>query len=119
MAYMNAEHTKKIRLALKEKYPDIKFSVTCDSHSTVSIAIMESTVDFSDILEGRKRCSINHYWIDRNYSTHAELFKGIMEVANDGNHDDSDLMSDYHDVGWYVDLEIGKYNKPYVQKVGA
>ena len=32
---------------------------------------------------------------------------------NDGNHDRSDPQSDYFDVGWYVDVNIGKWNKPY------
>jgi hypothetical protein len=31
-----------------------------------------------------------------------------------GNHNRSDIMSDYHDVGWYVDINIGQWNKPYI-----
>jgi hypothetical protein len=30
-----------------------------------------------------------------------------------GNHDRSDIQSDYFDVGWYVDINIGRWNKPY------
>jgi len=30
-----------------------------------------------------------------------------------GNHDRSDIQSDYFDVGWYKSVNIGKWNKPY------
>jgi hypothetical protein len=33
---------------------------------------------------------------------------------NMGNHDNSDIMTDYFDVGWYVDVNIGLWNKPYI-----
>jgi hypothetical protein len=32
---------------------------------------------------------------------------------NDGNFDKSDIQSDYFHVGWYVSVNIGKWNKPY------
>ncbi len=28
-------------------------------------------------------------------------------------YDNSDIMTDYFDVAWYVDINIGKWNKPY------
>lgn len=118
MAYMTTENVKRIRTELKEKYPNIKFSVRNEDHLAVGIAIMASDIDFSDVLEGRGHTSINHYWIDRNYPTHAELFKGIISIANKGNHDNSDLQSDYHDVGWYVHFAIGKWDKAYVRTEG-
>jgi hypothetical protein len=36
---------------------------------------------------------------------------------NAGNHNNSDVQSDYFDVGWYIDVNIGKWNKPYVATV--
>jgi hypothetical protein len=32
---------------------------------------------------------------------------------NGGNHDNSDVQTDYFDVGWYVDVNIGSWDKPY------
>jgi hypothetical protein len=32
---------------------------------------------------------------------------------NVGNHDRSDIQSDYFDVGWYVDVNVGAWNQPY------
>jgi len=33
---------------------------------------------------------------------------------NEGNHDNSDIMTDYFDVGWYISVRLGKWDKPYV-----
>jgi len=30
-----------------------------------------------------------------------------------GNHNNTDLMSDYFDVGWYISINVGKWDKPY------
>jgi hypothetical protein len=32
---------------------------------------------------------------------------------NAGNWDKSDIQTDYFNVGWYIDVNIGKWNKPY------
>lgn len=118
MAYMSTEHVKEIRNKLKAKFPNIKFSVSNDHHLGVNVAIMASPEDFSDILNGRDCTSINHFWIVDNYPTHAALFGDILRIVNDGNHDRSDLQSDYHDVGWYVHFSVGKWDKPYVRTEG-
>jgi hypothetical protein len=38
-----------------------------------------------------------------------ELYAAMM----DGNHDNSDIQTDYFDVGWYIDINIGAWNAPY------
>jgi len=38
-----------------------------------------------------------------------EVYEAMME----GNHNNSDIQSDYFDVGWYVNIQVGKWNKPY------
>jgi hypothetical protein len=37
----------------------------------------------------------------------------IMPLMNAGNHDRSDIQTDYFDVGWYVDVNIGRWDRPY------
>jgi hypothetical protein len=32
---------------------------------------------------------------------------------NNGNWNNSRIEVDYFDVGWYIDVNIGKWNKPY------
>ena len=34
----------------------------------------------------------------------------------EGNFDNSDPQSDYFSVGWYTDINVGKWNKPYVME---
>lgn len=118
MAYITAERTREIKKELKQAFPKIKFSVVNRHSMEVDVAIMESDIDFSDILEDRTHTTVNHYWIDKNYPTHAELLKKIYAIVNKGNHDNSDIMTDYFDVGFYVTLEIGKWDKPYVCRKG-
>lgn len=121
MAYINAKEVKSIRVALKKEFPNVKFSVTKRHHSTVVVSIMKSDIDFSDVLEGRDNVGINHYWIEDNYPAHADMFKRIVEIcktapAEDGGDewfDKSDIMSDYHHTAYYMDIFIGKWNKPY------
>ena len=30
-----------------------------------------------------------------------------------GNYDNSDVQTDYFDTGWYIDINIGSWDKPY------
>jgi hypothetical protein len=30
-----------------------------------------------------------------------------------GNYNNSDIMTDYFDVGWYIEINVGKWNKEY------
>jgi len=45
------------------------------------------------------------------------LFKRVVEIINHFNYDNSDSMTDYFDVNFYLDLHIGKWNKPYQRVV--
>ena len=42
-----------------------------------------------------------------------ECVAQIVEAMNDGNHDRSDSQSDYFDVGWYISIRVGQWNRPY------
>lgn len=45
-----------------------------------------------------------------------ELFKRVCEIINHYNYDDSDSQTDHFDVNFYLHLNIGQWNKPYVQE---
>jgi hypothetical protein len=45
-----------------------------------------------------------------------ETIKAILDALNTGNHDRSDSMTDYFDVGWYVDLNIGRWDRAFEVK---
>ena len=42
------------------------------------------------------------------------LFKRVCEIINHYNYNDSDSMTDYFNVNFYLSLSIGKWNKDYI-----
>ena len=59
---------------------------------------------------------VNHYNIDGDYRLTPygkQVMKDIMKVSNAYNYDESASQVDYFSTGHYINLGIGKYNKPY------
>lgn len=109
MAYISTEQVKKIREEIKQKFPskeNWKFSISREHFSGVRLHVLQAPVNF----EHKKGCSILP-----NRETHPYL-QQIYNIANSGNHDNSDAMTDYFDVGWYVWMHIGSYDKEFVFK---
>jgi hypothetical protein len=115
MAYMSQEKKSKIAPVVKgilKKY-GMKGSLSVDNHSTLCLNIASGPIQFS---EDGQPIDVNPYWYHEHYSGKALKFlKEVFAAMNDGNHDRSDSMTDYFDVGWYVRVNIGKWNKPYVK----
>lgn len=137
MAYMSQERKAQLAPGIKavlKKY-NIKASIAVNNHSTLVVNIKQGEIDFienfiqtdKDGISGRKMAQdqidyirknqsldVNPYWYKEHFSGKAKAF--LMELfpaMNTGNHDNSDIQTDYFDVGWYVDVNIGKWNKPY------
>jgi len=117
MAYIKTEEVKQIREALKNKYPNIKWSITREHYSNINVCILKSDIDFSDI-ESSGYYRINHYHLDKYPEHHQKLFNDIVDIIMNSSDrkwfDKSDSMSDYFHVAFYFDLSIGKYAKPYI-----
>src|SRR4030066_172341 len=131
MAYMSQEKKQKLAPAIKavlEKY-GVKGSLSVRNHSTIVLTIKSGSIDFIDdyntvcafraLGENRseyKRESIDvnpyHYYNDFTGKA-LEFLKKLLPAMNEGNHDNSDIQTDYFDVGFYVEVSIGKWNKPY------
>lgn len=132
MAYMNQEKKKEIAKLLKEKLKgyDIKWTLAVDNYSTIVMNINKGSIDFiknyNDTEDGQPRIrngyevkaedyiSVNQYQIESWFTGKA---REILEIANAclnlNNYDNSDPMTDYFDKGHYVDINIGRWNKPY------
>lgn len=57
---------------------------------------------------------VNPYHFQDHFTGMAKAF--LLKAYNammDGNHDNSDSQTDYFDVGWYIDINIGKWDTPY------
>lgn len=129
MAYVSqdlkAKLAPKIKAVLK-KY-GIKGSLAVRNHSTLVLNIKSGKIDFiknfNDTVDPRggrftpaEGCiDVNPYWYHDHFSGKAKAFLGeVLAAMKEGNWDRSDIQTDYFDVGWYVDVNIGKWNKPYI-----
>ena len=121
MAYMSKENAALIRNALKTAFPNIKFAVRKDTHS-IHVTIVSSDIDFSmlDTLatwNHKGYAQINEYHLEF-YGQHQELFAKIIDIIKtapaDKWYDRSDSMTDYFDTVFYIHLNVGAWDKPYV-----
>jgi hypothetical protein len=127
MAYMNQERKAKIAPVVKaicKKY-GVKATMSVSNHSTLCLNIKESGIDFIgdyNLANGQRiqnpattYIDVNPYWYREHFTGVALNFLTEVLVAmNAGNWDRSDIQTDYFDVGWYVGVNIGKWNKPYI-----
>ena len=112
MAYMSQEMKTEIAPAIKAvlKKHNMKGTISVRHHSSLVVKIKEGALAFDDYEQ------VNTYWLTEHYKGKelkflTELHKAMMK----GNHDNSDIQSDYFDVGWYTDIVIGNWKKPYVK----
>lgn len=133
MAYVSQELKSKLAPSIKaicKKYR-IKASLAVGNHSTLVLNVKQGPIDFvgnlnevcgKDFYQVAKgfhpvttQClDINPYHYKSHFSGRALKFlTEIMGAMNIGNWDKSDVQTDYFNVGWYVDVNIGKRNKPY------
>lgn len=113
MAYFSQERKKemqpKIKALLKEY--NMKGSLSVKHSSAVVLNLKEGAVDFG---VERDYEQVNTFYIDKLYKGVAkEFLLKAKAILMSGNHNNSDLHTDYHDVGWYVDINIGRYDQPY------
>ena len=113
MAYITAETSKKIRAALKAEFGKlVKFSVTISNHSSLNVTILESP-----FFDDGEYIQVNHYWIGEHYQgAQLDALEKIVNVIKTvGKHyDNSDSMTDYFDVAFYFNINIGRWNKKHI-----
>jgi len=127
MAYVSQDLKAKIAPKIKaicKKY-GVKASLAVRHHSTLVLNIKSGKVDFiTDYNEcnhnsprfepAKDSIQVNPYWYKEHFDGESYHFlKEVIPAMNDGNWDKSDIQSDYFNVGWYIDVNIGKWNKPY------
>lgn len=113
MAYISVEEVKNVREKLKEQFPKFKFSVSGGSSLELKVAIMKGPEDFSELTKDWSNPTINEYHL-HNYGKFEKFFEKILKVMKSQDwFDESDSMTDYFHVAYYMNLSIGKWNKPY------
>ena len=133
MAYVSQELKAKLSPTIKaicKKY-GVKASLAVRNHSTLVLNIKSGSIDFignfnkmigdrdptgnRHINKAEGSLDVNPYWYHEHFDGKAKKFLSeVIPAMNKGNHDNSDIQTDYFDVGWYVDVNVGKWNKPYV-----
>jgi hypothetical protein len=125
MAYISALEVKEIRKELKKQFPKYKFSVRKEAYS-VEVSILSSDLDFqSNFPEGESYLQVNQYYINDMWPTRLandlnkiySIIKSAPSKAVGGEewYDNSDSMIDYFDTAFYINMSVGRWNKPYEQ----
>jgi hypothetical protein len=128
MAYMSQERkAKTAAAALKTIVPaGWKWSLAVHNHSTIILTIQSAPVDLIAEVnrvgssghrgwQASGHCHINECALDAYVDGELlETFKEISAALNDGNHDRSDIQTDYFDVGWYTEIQLGRWNRPFI-----
>jgi len=139
MAYMNQEKKAKIAALLKPimaKY-GVKGSLSVNNHSTIVLTLKSGSIDFVEnyiktdaekpyakhfsedqvaYIRKNQSVDVNPYWFQDHFTGKAKSFltEAFRALKGADWYDESDAMVDYFNTAYYVSVNIGKWNKPYV-----
>jgi hypothetical protein len=133
MAYVSQEMKAKLAPTIRaicKKY-GVKASIAVRNHSTLVLNIKQGGIDFignynkingaklrPDHLPfqpATKSIDVNTYWFHEHFSGVAETFLTEIVSAMKGPDyfDHSDIQTDYFHRSHYIDINIGRWDKPY------
>jgi ABC-type nitrate/sulfonate/bicarbonate transport system substrate-binding protein len=115
MAYVSNEKKSQIQAALKpifQKY-GIKATVGRNSYkSTLVVNVSAGDIDF-----GTDYQQVNVYWVNDHYTGKAKDFLNevLDAIKKSGEwYDESNAQIDYFNTAFYIDINIGRWDKKYV-----
>jgi hypothetical protein len=134
MAYMNQERKAKIKANLDKalKGTGVKYSLKCCNLS-ITCTIKSAPVDF--IANSNETCAADFYQVARGFQPEKsgysqvnpyhfknhfsgealELMSKIVKSMYSADYyDNSDAQTDYFDTAYYVNVNIGRWDKPFV-----
>ena len=133
MAYISQDEKAKIAPVIKKLLKEFKLKGTLSikHHSTICLTITAGEIDFFESANrlNKERAerigdiarelngdmTVNPYHYENHFDGVAVEFfhKAFAALRGEGWYNDSDIQTDYYDVKHYVDIRIGKWNKPY------
>ena len=139
MAYMNQERKATIAKALKPvlaKYK-VKGSLRVRNHMSIVLTLKSGSIDFIenfietdlatnygkrlsqdqiDYIRKNQSLDVNPYWCHEHFSGKAKDFlaEAIKAIKSADWYDESDAMTDYFNTAYYFDINVGRWNKPYI-----
>ena len=136
MAYMNQERKAKIKAALDValKGTGVKYTLRCDNLS-ITCRIKSAPIDlisninetcgkdFYQVARGFRPITngydqVNPYWYKEHFSGVAlDIMTRIVKSMYSADYyDNSDAQTDYFDTAYYVHINIGSWDKPFIVK---
>ncbi len=117
MAYVSQEKKAELVALAKAVLPsDWKATFSVRNHSTMVCTISQAPASVLADYKANENAPepyVNHYHLQPNWQGESlKVLEALKAALFTGNHDRSDSMSDYFDVGWYVSINFGKWNKP-------
>jgi hypothetical protein len=72
--------------------------------------------DQVEYIRKNKSLDVNPYWFHEHFSDDAKNFltEAMQALKSADWYDESDAMTDYFNTAYYVDINIGKWNSPYI-----
>lgn len=132
MAYVSQELKAELAPSIKavcKKY-GIKASIAVRHHSTLVVNIKSGIIDLlgnynkvtGGDLHGNPRIDnldVNPYWYHDHFDGVAREFLEELFAAMKGTKwfNKSDIQSDYFHIAYYLDVNVGQWDKPYVHTV--
>lgn len=130
MPYFNQEMKKEVVSRLKKNFEGWKFSIKVLNHAEISVKVKSAPLDLwsnyvetvgVDNLYGDDGfAKLNHYYLERAFSGEClEQMKKILDDMNlvgdekFGNYNRSNSQVDHFDIGYYVSLAIGTFDKSF------
>jgi len=133
MAYVSQDMKAKLAPAIKDllKKYGLKGSLSVRHHSSLVLTISQGKIDFIGnfnstnerqpryndraFMPAEKSIQVNTYWAHEHFSGKAKEFlvKAIDALKGPDFFDHSDAMTDYFHRSHYIDINIGRWNKPY------
>ena len=122
MAYVSKETKAKIAplvKAIANKY-GVKVTLAVRDYRVLVANISSGKIDFLGNTSRPDRnfgyIQVNQYFLANSFSGKALKFLEELRDAlkSNGWYNNSNAQIDYFDTAWYIDINIGKWNKPYV-----
>lgn len=109
---------KKIKEYVKKTHPKCKFSVVVNHYTEIQVCLMEANFEAfiktsmkNKQLYGSKGVIMK----DNDITDDCKIvLSDVSDYVNSYMRDDSDVMTDYFDVNFYFTLEVGKWNREFI-----
>jgi Large polyvalent protein associated domain 29 len=116
MAYITAKQVKEKREQIKKLFPakhGWKFSIKTLNYSTIKLSVLEAPIELREDTSKHYEQMSKYRFSDRKNVIGADLLQIMFDIINQGNYNNSDIQTDYFDIGFYTSITIGEWNIPF------